>query len=121
MEREPDTWQTRLPAELLAQVMWPVRLEAHHDDSVPASKWRGYDLHGLLCYYRHRFSQWDSSLDAEGEPMAVLLRDEHFEAWRCHTGQWLRRVQRIAGDGREDGVMSDSGFSLVEAQAIPRL
>ena len=122
MDRITDHWQARLPQELLEHVAWPMRIEAHHDDSVPASKWRGYDLTGALCYYRHRFSQCDASLDADdGEPVVHLLREEHFEAWRTHLGSWVRRVQRIDGDGREDGVVRDSGFEQVDAKAIPRL
>jgi hypothetical protein len=122
MERITDSWRARLPQELLEHVVWPLRMEAHHDDGVPASKWRGYDLSGLLCYYRHRFSQWDASLDysEDGEPFAVLLREEDFEAWRTHLGTWVRHVQRIDGDGRPDGLARDSGFEQVEAKAIPR-
>jgi len=122
MERIADLWQARLPQALLQHVVWPVRVEAHHDDGVPASKWRGFDVLGTLCYYRHRYSQWDSSLDGEdGEPFVVLLREEDFEAWRTHLGTWVRRVQRIDGDGRADGLAKDSGFEHVEAKAVPRL
>jgi len=121
MEREPDHWQARLPDNLHEQVVWPVRFEAHHDDSVPASKWRGYDALGMLCYYRHRFSQWDAAFDDTDQPVIQLLREEHFEAWRSLAGPWVRRVQRIDGDGREDGVVDDSGFEVVTAQAVPRL
>jgi hypothetical protein len=122
MERITDHWQARLPDRLLAHVIWPVRLEAHHDASVPASKWRGYDVTGTLCYYRHHFSQWDASLDGDDDQPAVnLLREEDFEAWRTHRGVWIRRVQRIEGDGRADGRTVDSGFEQVEAKAIPRL
>jgi hypothetical protein len=98
-----------------------VRTEAHHDDGVPASKWRGYDALGLLCWYRHRFSQWDAAFDDTDQPVIQLLREEHFEAWRSLAGPWVRRVQRIDGDGREDGVVDDSGFEIVTAQAVPRL
>lgn len=49
MERNRDFWQARLPINLHEHVVWPVRMEEHHDDSVPASKWRGYDVLGLLC------------------------------------------------------------------------
>lgn len=121
MEREISHWQSRLPANLHDHVVWPVRVEEHHDDGVPASKWRGYDALGLLCYYRHRFSQWDAALDDEDRPMIQLLREEHFEAWRSLGGVWVRRIQRIDGDGREDGMVSDSGFEVVEPQDIPRL
>lgn len=31
------------------------RFEFHHDESIPASKWRGYDAAGELCWYRHSF------------------------------------------------------------------
>jgi hypothetical protein len=30
-------------------------------------------------------------------------------------------VQRLAGDGVRCGVLSDTGFEVVDAQAIPRL
>ncbi len=121
MERESDHWTTRLPHNLLTHLVWPVRTESHHDAGVPASKWRGYDALGLLCWYRHRFSQWDAALDDDDQPRAQLLREEHFEAWRSLTGEWVRRVTRITGDGRDDGVASDSGFEVVAANDIPRL
>jgi hypothetical protein len=121
LERDTHHWQARLPANLHEHMVWPVRIEEHHDDDVPASKWRGYDALGMLCYYRHRFSQWDAAFDDEDQPMAQLLREEHFEAWKSLGGTWVRRVQRIDGDGREDGAVSDSGFVVVEPQAIPRL
>ena len=77
MERQTETWQARLPQTLLAHVVWPVRMEAHHDDAVPASKWRGYDDDGTLCYYRHHFAQWDAAIDGDDDaPLAVLLREE---------------------------------------------
>lgn len=47
MDRSADPWQACLPENLHPHVAWPVRVEAHHDDSVPASKWRGYDVLGL--------------------------------------------------------------------------
>ena len=50
----------------------------------------------------------------------MLLREEDFEAWRTHLGTWVRRVQRIDGDGRSDGLAKDSGFEHVEAKSIPR-
>jgi hypothetical protein len=122
MERITDHWQARLPDRLLAHVIWPVRLEAHHDASVPASKWRGYDVTGTLCYYRHHFSQWDAALDGDDDqPAAHLLREEDFEAWRTVLGTWVRQVQRIDGDGREDGVVVKLGFQQVDAKEIPRL
>jgi hypothetical protein len=120
MERDTLHWQARLPARLLEHVVWPVRTEAHHDDSVPASKWRGYDALGLLCWYRHRFSQWDAGLDGDDAEVR-LLREEDFEAWRSLAGPWIRRVQRLDGDGQADGQHSDSGFEVVAASDIPRL
>ncbi|GAA0747195.1 hypothetical protein LRH25_23620 [Ideonella azotifigens] len=121
MEREPQSWQARLPAELQAQVCWPVRIESHHDDGVPASKWRGYDALGLLCYYRHHFSQWDYSFDDEDQPCMRMLRAEDFEAWRCLNGQWLRTVEVIEGEGSCGGRAHHSGFEIVPPQHIPRL
>ena len=99
MDRNPDHWQARLPENLLASVVWPVRVESHHDDEVPAAKWRGYDDH----------------------PVLQLLREEDFEAWRSLAGPWIRRVQRLDGDGRPCGVLEDSGFELVPASDLPRL
>jgi hypothetical protein len=123
MERNDDAWQARLPMELLAHVIWPVRTEAHHDDSVPASKWRGYDVLGVLCWYRHHYAQWDYTFDDEDEPCMRMLRSESFEAWRCLDGQWLRRVQsnEASGPGEGEGAMHDSGFERVPAQQVPRL
>ena len=121
MEREHDAWQSRLPGEWQMHVCWPVRMESHHDDGVPASKWRGYDAQGLLCYYRHHFSQWDYSFDEDDEPCMRMLRNEDFEAWRCLDGNWLRRVQTVDGPGRCEGRAHDSGFEVVSPQLIPRL
>ena len=87
----------------------------------PASKWRGYDAQGLLCYYRHHFAQWDYSFDDEDEPCMRMLRSESFEAWRCLDGQWLRRVQSHEASGPGQGAMHDSGFERVPAQQVPRL
>lgn len=122
MERDTDHWQARLPENLHEHVVWPVKFDSHHDDGVPASKWRGYDALGLLCWYRHRFSQWDAALDDADLPVVQLLREEDFEAWRTLSGVWVRRVQRLSGP-TEDGVdrFSDSGFELVPANAVPRL
>jgi hypothetical protein len=121
MERIPDHWQAHLPDNLHDHVVHPVRFEFYRDDSVPASKHRGYDALGLLCWYRHRFSQWDASFDDDDQPVVQLLREEEFEAWRGLAGTWIRRVQRLDGDGRPFGIASDSGFEIVEANAIPRL
>jgi hypothetical protein len=111
----------RLPDELIAQVCAPVRVESHHDDGVPASKWRGYDADGLLCWYRHYFSQWDCSFDDDTAPIVRLLRSEEFEAWRCLDRHWVRRVQRVVGPGGDEGQSHDSGFERVTAQQVPRL
>lgn len=121
MQREADHWQARLPHNLLPHVAMPVRIEVHRDDGVPATKWRGYDALGGLCWYRHRFSQWDAAFDDDDLPAAQLLREEDFEAWRSMAGPWIRRVQRVAGNGRPHGERSDSGFEVVEASQIPRL
>ena len=121
MDRHPDPWQARLPARLLPHLVPPVRVEVHHDDDVPATKWRGYDALGLLCWYRHVYSLWDARLDADEEPYALLLREEDFEAWRSLSGDWLRRGQRLEGDGRACGVASDTGFQVVDGSGIPRL
>lgn len=121
MERNADHWQARLPESLHPLVVWPVKTEAHHDDSVPASKWRGYDALGLLCWYRHRFSQWDASFDDDDQPAAQLLREEDFEAWRSLGGPWIRRVQRLEGDGQPCGWLSDSGFEVMPPGEVPRL
>lgn len=48
MDRAIDHWAARLPAALLPHVVVPLRVEAHHDDGVPASKWRGYDAEAGL-------------------------------------------------------------------------
>ncbi|MDE2372291.1 MAG: hypothetical protein KGN16_25200 [Burkholderiales bacterium] len=117
MDRNQDHSQARLPEKLLEHVIWPVRVEAHHDDNGPASKWRGYDALGVLCWCRHRYSQWDAAFDDEDQPMIEPLREEEFEAWRSLTGDWVRRVQRLDGDGRPCGELSDSGFEVVGVRA----
>jgi hypothetical protein len=120
MERYPDAWQARLPAELTAWVIRPRRVESFHDDSVPASKWRGYDASGNLCYYHHCFTQWDDVFDDE-EPYRRLILSESLEAWRRLDGRWLRVLQRDVGPHRCHGGSFHSGFEVVAAQAIPRL
>lgn len=122
MDRRSDHWAARLPRSLVDLVIAPVQVEVHHDPSVPASKWRGYDVFGRLCWYRHHFSQWDASFDDdEGEGFVQLLRAETFEAWRGLAGRWIRRVQRIEGDGRDDGTLRDGGFEIVDERSVPRL
>jgi hypothetical protein len=121
VERQLDHWQARLPASLHPHVVIPVRVEMHSDDSVPATKWRGYDALGLLCWYRHHYAQWDAAFDDDDQPGLRLLREEELEAWRGLAGAWVRRVQRLHGDGRPYGGRSDSGFEVVEPGEIPRL
>lgn len=123
MDRDTDHWQARLPQPLQAEVVWPVRVEVVHDDSVPVSKWRGYDALGLLCWVRHRYTQWTGDLDAGAGDMAatppvMLLREDEFEAWRSLLGTWVRRVQR---QDLATGQVSDSGFEVVPVRSIPRL
>lgn len=121
MERPPEHWQAHLPATLQPDVVGPVRVESHHDDAVPASKWRGYDADGALCWYRHHFAQWDFTFDDEDEPCMRLLRTETFEAWRRTDGRWIRRVQALDGPGRCSAQARDSGFEVVSPQQVPRL
>ncbi|HYN58169.1 MAG TPA: hypothetical protein VET87_01275 [Rubrivivax sp.] len=133
MEREGGHWQARLPAELVEQVVWPVRMQAFHDDDVPASKWRGYDTLGLMCYYRHVYSRWSTDFDeagsavgGRGQPPCELQQQEDLEAWRTLLGTWVRRVQRMrrahsAGNAADKPAVFDTGFELVTARAIPRL
>jgi hypothetical protein len=133
LERDAEHWQARLPAELIDHVAWPVRMQTFRDDAVPASKWRGYDALGLLCYYRHVYSRWSSDFDEAGlgDPAEVpceMQQQEDLEAWRTLLGTWVRRVQRmrrINGPGVDgqanSSVVIDTGFELVTARAIPRL
>jgi len=120
MDRKTDHWQARLPAPLQAHVVMPVRVEVHRDDETPATKWRGYDALGQLCWYRHHYAQWDAGFEADDEPVAQLLHEEDFEAWRSLPGSWIRRVQRLQGDGKPCGVASDTGFEVVDATGVPR-
>lgn len=106
--------------DMLTSVVWPHRLEDFHDESVPASKWRGYDLQGNLCYYRHWFSLWDDVAD-DDQPYRRLLLAESLEAWRRLDGTWIRQIQRTEGVGACRGGDFDSGFEIVAPQAIPRL
>jgi hypothetical protein len=121
MERITDLWQARLPDTLLDHVVWPVRVEDHHDGSVPVSKWRGYDVLGTLCYYRHRYSQWSEPLDELEEGCSRMLREEELEAWRTLLGTWVRRLLRVECDSDRGELVLDSGFEQVQARAIPRL
>jgi hypothetical protein len=120
MLRDPDSWLARLPLGLLDQVVWPQRVESFHDDSVPASKWRGYDTDGDLCYYRHWFSLWEDQADDE-EPYRRLLLSESLEAWRSRDGLWVRHLQRAEGADACRGRNLDTGFEFVPPHAIPRL
>jgi hypothetical protein len=133
VEREGGHWQARLPAELVEPVVWPVRMQAFHDDAVPASKWRGYDALGLLCCYRHVYSRWSADFDdvggdagGSGQVPCELEQQEELEARRTLLGTWVRRVQRMrradgAGSGADEGALFDTGFELVTARSIPRL
>lgn len=56
MEPIADHRRSKLPDPLHEHMVWPVRFEFHRDDSVPASKFRGYDASRLLFRYRQRFS-----------------------------------------------------------------
>jgi len=120
MERYPESWQARLPADLHEKVFWPQRVEAFHEDSVPAAKWRGYDTVGKLCYYRHVFTQWDDVYDDE-DPYRRLILSESLEAWRLLDGRWVRHLQHTEGPDQCRGGAKDSGFEVVSSQHIPRL
>jgi hypothetical protein len=126
VEREAADWRARLPEVLVEHVVWPVRVAAFHDDGVPASKWRGYDVLGLLCYYRHVYSRWSADFDDADEAPLELLQQEELEAWRTLLGTWVRRVQRVrcvhAGGPATGGeTVVDTGFELVTQREIPRL
>ena len=121
MERHLDNWQSRLPVELRDMVIAPVMTESFHDDSIPASKWRGYDARGEMCYYHHTYTLWQEHFDEEDQPCLRQLEAESLEAWRCVDGSWLRRLIRhgAAGACRPKG--HDKGFERVSARDIPRL
>ncbi|GAA5171847.1 hypothetical protein [Viridibacterium curvum] len=120
MERIPEHWNHRLPLTLQDLVIAPVTTESFHDDSVPASKWRGYDAAGELCYYHHTYTLWQEQFDEEDQPWLRQLEAESLEAWRCHDGNWLRRLIR-GSTGGHCGGREDRGFELVSAREIPRL
>lgn len=121
MERHVESWRARLPVELLDMVIAPVHIESFHDDSVPASKWRGYDTSGQLCYYHHTYTLWDECIDAEDETYLRQIEAESLEAWRCPDGMWLRRLLRMGEPGHCNRKERDRGFELVHAREIPRL
>lgn len=121
MERGDGGWLSRLPAELWARVITVERIESFHDDSVPASKWRGYDADGTLCWYRHSFQLWSERFDDEDEPCRSHTVSEMLEAWLCTDGSWLRRRILVTGDGGSKGGVEDSGFERVSAREVPRL
>lgn len=121
MERNDGGCLARLPNALWAQVVTVERIEFFHDDSVPASKWRGYDAAGALCWYRHSFQRWNESFDDEDQPCLRHAGSETLEAWRCADGDWLRRRVVIGAAGRCAGRVDDSGLERVAAQEVPRL
>lgn len=121
MDRLSLNWLARLPVELHELVIPPARIESFHDDSVPASKWRGYDIAGELCYYHHSYTLWEQLFDDEDEPCLRQLEAESLEAWRCEDGTWLRRLIRHGAAGTCAGKpRGDSGFEQVGARDIPR-
>jgi hypothetical protein len=122
--RDADHWQARLPLTLLTQVVWPVRMQSFHDDGVPASKWRGYDALGLLCYYRYVYSRWSTDFCDTSGAAPELLQQEEMEAWRTLLGTWVRRSQSLRPSDPPDPaqpLVVESGFELVTARSIPRL
>lgn len=121
MDMDDGGWLSRLPDALWTQVVTVERIGRFHDDSVPASKWRGYDAAGALCWYRHSFQLWNESFDDEDEPCFRHAGSEMLEAWLCEDGSWLRRRVVVAGEGRCGGRVEDSGFERVSAREVPRL
>lgn len=121
MERDDGSWLARLPYDMKDAVVTPERVESFHDDSVPASKWRGYDFDDNLCWYRHSYQLWTESFDDDDEPCLRHAGGEMLEAWRCRDGSWLRRLIVIAPHGHCGGGVSDSGFERVSAREVPRL
>lgn len=120
MERIDESWLARLPEDVADSVVMPQRIESFHDDSVPASKWRGYDSGGNLCWYRHSFQLWVESFDEDDEPCFRHNGGEELEAWRCGDGSWLRRLVVTGPSGRCGGTASDSGLERVSARDVPR-
>lgn len=120
MERDDGSWRARLPADMQDAVVAPQRVESFHDDSVPASKWRGYDADGTLCWYRHSYQLWDESFDDDDEPCLRMGGGEVLEAWRCRDGSWLRRLIEIVPQGLCGGTR-DSGLQRVSPREVPRL
>ncbi|WP_341674808.1 hypothetical protein [Niveibacterium sp. SC-1] len=121
MERLSDSWQVRLPVELHDMVVPPIVTESFHDDSIPASKWRGYDATGELCYYHHTYTLWQDGFDDEELPFLLQIEAESLEAWRCADGAWLRRLIRSGTAGTCSTRDRDRGFERVSAREIPRL
>lgn len=95
------------------------RFEFHHDESIPASKWRGYDAAGELCWYRHSFELWHESFDDEDQPCLRHAGSELLEARRCADGGWLRRKIVIPADGPCAGRIDDSGVEQITAAEAP--
>ncbi|GAB4063267.1 hypothetical protein [Uliginosibacterium sediminicola] len=120
MERSFENWQARLPIELQDMVIAPAYIESFHDDSIPASKWRGYDSSGEICYYRHTYTLWQECFDDEDQPYLRQLEAEALEAWRCTDGSWLRRLQRNGAAGECRSHTPDKGFERVAARDIPK-
>ncbi|MBU0604470.1 MAG: hypothetical protein KKD25_18945 [Gammaproteobacteria bacterium] len=121
MDRRDEGWQTGLPDDMKDSVVEPVSREAFHDDSVPASKWRGYDADGALCWYRHSFQLWEERFDDEDIPYMLQVASELLEVWRCLDGSWLRRQLRVGAQGACGKRVEDSGVERVAARDVPRL
>jgi|JI6StandDraft_1071083.scaffolds.fasta_scaffold979078_1 hypothetical protein len=119
MKRTDRKSISRLPDALWAQVVEVDRSEFFHDESVPASKWRGYDATGALCWYRHSFQLWHDSFDEEDQPCLRHAGSEILEAWRCMDDSWLRRRIVIAGEGGCNRRIADSGVERVSAREVP--
>jgi hypothetical protein len=88
-------WLDELPADYCAEVVAPLRYEAHVDTAAHARKVVGLDAQGQRCYVRHTHTVTEDRFDIDEWPVEVAVLRERRIAWRLGNGRWLRVVDRM--------------------------
>lgn len=92
---DPDAWMDELPLRWSAEVVAPLRWEAHADADAHALKRVGRDASGRRCYVQHVHTEVQQRFDIDEFPLEVAVRGERRIAWRLASGLWLLRVDRV--------------------------